>query len=62
MKMIIMIDKIKPPIPPKTIIVGFEMIDEELADWLIGLDIVTREKIIFEAYIKYNLKKEENDA
>jgi len=54
-----MIDEIKPPEPPKQVIVAFEMISPELADWLLSLDIVTREAVIFDAYVKYNLSKEE---
>ena len=54
-----MIDEIKPPTPPKKVIIMFEMISPELADWFLNLDIVDRESIIYDAYIKYTLKKEE---
>jgi hypothetical protein len=53
-----MIDEIRPPTPPKTVYVAFEMISPELADWLISLDIVTRETMIYDEYVKYTLSKE----
>jgi hypothetical protein len=54
-----MIDEIRPPTPPKQVVIAFTMISPELADWLLSLDILTREAIIFDAYVKWNLTKEE---
>jgi hypothetical protein len=56
-------DDIIPPLPPlpepPKIYVAFQMISPELADWLLSLDIVDRENLIFDAYVKWNLTKEE---